>query len=66
MISLIFAIIDNSSILLINTNTNFQEPSIGMAINMEVDTLRGWSMSSNFRATLIYSNMSSIICVEHV
>ena len=50
----------------INININSQEPFIGMAINMEVDTLKGWSVSSSSRATLVHSNVSSIICVEHV
>jgi len=46
-----------------------QEPSIGIPMNMEVDTPRGWSSSSNTnssRETSVLSNASSMVCADHI
>ena len=53
----------------LNTQINSQEPSIGILINIEVNTLRGWlllSSSNSSKTILAYSDMFFIVYVECV
>jgi len=53
----------------INTNTNSQEFSTSMTINMEVNTPRSWSISSNTnnsRSAFVLSNIFSKVYTKHI
>ena len=53
----------------LNTQINSQEPSIGILINIEVNTLRGWlllSSSNSSKTILAYSDVFFIVYVECV
>jgi len=49
--------------------SNLQEPFNNMAMDIEVDTSRGWSTitsTNSFRATSVHSNIFFIGYIEHV